>query len=183
MDNKISSVIKRSLKVTAGYITAFILVCALSASVFGLARENTPQAMPWLSFFTFLILSSSVYTEMRRLGMMESRPQYNLNPSKFKGLLYGTIGAIPILAVQLIVHLIRVSEPFVVLKRRIFQLVSGPLYWLAKLLGNEIWHYFLSVFSIVIIAFLGYFAGHKKFYITIWLRDTLGTRKVKKTQP
>ena len=56
MDNKFSSIIKRSLKVTASYITAFILICVFSASVFGLARENTPKAMPWLSFATFLIL-------------------------------------------------------------------------------------------------------------------------------
>jgi hypothetical protein len=180
MDNKISSIIKRSLRITASYITAFILVCVLSASVFGLMRENTPQAMPWLSFFTFLILFYGVYTEMHSLGLKESRPQYNLNPSKFKGLLYGTLGVIPVLLVQLIVFVIRVSEHFEVFKRRIFQLVSGPLYWLARLLGNETRHYFLAVVSIIIMAFLGYFAGHHRFYITTWLRETLGTKKDKK---
>ncbi len=180
MDNKFSSIIKRSLKVTASYITAFILICVFSASVFGLARENTPKAMPWLSFATFLILFYGVYTEMRSLGVKESRPQYNINPSKFKGLLYGTIGVIPILIVQLIALAIRIDEPFEILKRRIFQLVSGPLYWLARLLGNEIHHYFAALVSIIIMAFLGYFAGHKKFYLTTWLKETLGTKKDKK---
>ncbi|HOQ74962.1 MAG TPA: hypothetical protein PK369_00160 [Thermoclostridium sp.] len=180
MDNKISSIIKRSLRVTSGYITAFLIMCALSASVFGLARENTPQAMPWLSFATFLVLFFAVYNEMRSLAVKESRPQYNINPSKFKGLLYGALGVIPILLVQLIIIAIRVTEPYAVFRRRIFQLVSGPLYWLARILGNEIWHYFLAVASIIIIAFLGYFAGHKKFYITAWLRETLGTKKSKK---
>lgn len=180
MDNKFSSIIKRSLKVTASYITAFILICVFSASVFGLARENTPKAMPWLSFFTFLILFYGVYNEMRSLGVKESRPQYNINPSKFKGLLYGTIGVIPILIIQLIALAIRIDEPFEILKRRIFQLVSGPLYWLARLLGNEIYHYFASLVTIIVMAFLGYFAGYNKFYLTTWLKKTLGTKRDKK---
>ncbi|MDI9513794.1 MAG: hypothetical protein GX384_06255 [Clostridiaceae bacterium] len=180
MDNKFSSIVKRSLKVTASYITAFILICVFSASVFGLARENTPKAMPWLSFFTFLILFYGVYNEMRSLGVKESRPQYNINPSKFKGLLYGTIGVIPILIIQLIALAIRIDEPFEILKRRIFQLVSGPLYWLARLLGNEIYHYFASLVTIIVMAFLGYFAGYNKFYLTTWLKKTLGTKRDKK---
>lgn len=180
MDNNFSSIVKRSLKVTASYITAFILICVFSASVFGLARENTPKAMPWLSFFTFLILFYGVYNEMRSLGVKESRPQYNINPSKFKGLLYGTIGVIPILIIQLIALAIRIDEPFEILKRRIFQLVSGPLYWLARLLGNEIYHYFASLVTIIVMAFLGYFAGYNKFYLTTWLKKTLGTKRDKK---
>lgn len=180
MDNKFSSIVKRSLKVTASYITAFILICVFSASVFGLARENTPKAMPWLSFFTFLILFYGVYNEMRSLGVKESRPQYNINPSKFKGLLYGTIGVIPILIIQLIALAIRIDEPFEILKRRIFQLVSGPLYWLARLLGNEIYHYFASLVTIIVMAFLGYFAGYNKFSLTTWLKKTLGTKRDKK---
>ncbi len=136
--------------------------------------------MPWLSFFTFLILFYGVYNEMRSLGVKESRPQYNINPSKFKGLLYGTIGVIPILIIQLIALAIRIDEPFEILKRRIFQLVSGPLYWLARLLGNEIYHYFASLVTIIVMAFLGYFAGYNKFYLTTWLKKTLGTKRDKK---
>lgn len=180
MDNKLSSNLKRSLKVTAGYITAFILFCVLSFSVFGLARGNTPEFIPWLSFLTFLILFLAVYNEMRVLGFKENRPQYNINPPPYKGLLYGAVGVLPILLVQLVILAISVPEGYEGLKRRIFQLVSGPLYWIARILGNEIWHYCLALVSIIVIAFLGYLAGHRRFYITAWLKQTLGTKKEKK---
>ena len=166
MDNRISSIIKRALNVTAGYITAFILTFVLSSAVFFIARSDTPQVMPWVSFFIFLILFYNVYTQMHSIGVKENRPQYHINPSAFKGLLYGVIGVIPILLVQVIVLAIPVSEQFAVFRWRIFQLVSGPLYWLARLLGNMPRHYFLSLVSIIIIAFLGYLAGHYRFYLS-----------------
>jgi len=177
MDNRFSSILKRSLRVTADYITAFILFCVLSASVFSLARGETTVFIPWISFATFLILFYLVYVDMRNIGFKENRPQYNLNPSRFKGLLYGAIGVLPILIVQLAVLVANVPEGYDGLKRRIFQLVSGPLYWIAKILGNEAWHYCATLVSIVLMALLGYLAGHSKFYLTTWLKTVLGTKK------
>ncbi|HOP73194.1 MAG TPA: hypothetical protein PLO77_08090 [Thermoclostridium caenicola] len=177
MDNRFSSILKRALRVTADYVTAFILFCVLSASVFGLVRTETPVFIPWISFATFLILFGLVYVDMRNIGFKENRPQYNLNPSRFKGLLYGAIGIVPVLLVQLAVLAVNVPEGFEGLKRRIFQLISGPLYWMAKILGNEAWHYSVTLVSIIVMAFLGYLAGHRKFYLTTWLKTTLGTGK------
>lgn len=179
MDNKFSSIIKRSLKITADYITAFILFCVLTACVYGLARSDTPSLIPLVSFTAFLILFFAVYVDMRDCGFKENRPQYNLHPSAFKGLLYGTVGILPILIVQVAILAINVPEDFTVFRRRIFQLVSGPLYWLAKILGNAFWHYCAALVSIIIMAFLGYLAGHKKFYLTTWLKKTLGTKREK----
>jgi len=180
MDNKFSSILKRSLRVTADYITAFILFCVLSASVFSLARGETPAFIPWISFATFLILFYLVYVDMRNIGFKENRPQYNLNPSRFKGLLYGAIGVLPVLIIQLAVLAVNVPEGYEGLKRRIFQLVSGPLYWIAKILGNEAWHYCATLVSVMLMALLGYLAGHCKFYLTTWLKTTLGTKKESK---
>lgn len=177
MDNKFSSIIKRSLKVLSNYITALILFCVFSVSVLGLAQGSTPEVIPWISFFVFLILFFAVYVEMRNLGFKENRPQYNLNPKEYKGLLYGTIGILPILLVQLIVLAVNVTEAYEGLKRRIFQLVSGPVYWIARILGNEIYHYCVALVSIIIMAYLGYLAGHHKFYLVVWLKKILGAKR------
>lgn len=179
MDNRISSNIKRALKVTASYFTAFIMTCVLTSCVYFLAGNKTPKVMPWVSFLTFLILFYGVYTEMHSCGFKESRPQYNINPSRFKGLLYGAIGVVPILLVQLVVLCIKVPDQLAVLRWRIFQLVSGPLYWLARLLGNLPRHYFISLVSVIIMAFLGYIAGHCRFYISTWIVQTFGRKRTK----
>jgi hypothetical protein len=50
-------------------------------------------------------------------------------------------------------------------KRRILQAFTGPLYWLAKLISYEIWAYHVVLLVIPVIAGLGYLAGHYEFYI------------------
>lgn len=168
------------MKVGVGYIISLIVFCVFSFSVLGLGKEATPQIMPWLSFAIFWVLFFTVYNDMRTIAHKEKRPQYNINPSPYKGLLYGLIGILPILAIQAIVISIKVPEDFVDFRIRVFQLISGPLYWIAKVFGNKIWMYMAANLSIIIMAFLGYLAGHNEFFIWLWIKNTLGKKRVKK---
>lgn len=180
MDNRISSVIKRSLKVLTSYIMTLTVFSVFSITVVGLGKDSVPYIMPWLSFVIFWLLFFSVYVEMKNIAFKEKRPQYNLNPSAFKGLLYGLIGIIPIAVVQIMILIIRVPADFEGPKKRLLQFLTGPLYWIAKLFGNATYLYLVAPLAIIVIAFLGYYAGHYEFNVMTWIGKKLGKKKIKK---
>ncbi|MCX7772089.1 MAG: hypothetical protein N2376_03135, partial [Clostridia bacterium] len=146
-------------------------------------KDNTPAIMPYVSFAMFFLLFSSVYVEMRVLAFKEKRPQYGINPPPFKGLLYGFIGIVPLVLVQVLLIVLAVPADYAVLKQRVLQGFTGPLYWFARLLGNAPVDYVLSLVWVVVFAGIGYFAGHKDFLISAYLRQKLGIKATPKKRP
>jgi hypothetical protein len=176
MDNKPFSVIKRGLKVTGNYFINILLFTILALMFIEVAQEGSDVAMPYFSFAMFWILFLFVYGEMRIIAQKEKRPFYEINPSPFKGILYGVIGIIPVAVLQIVIILIQAPEGFEVMKLRVLQALTGPLYWIAKLLGGTPIMYIPSLAAVVLMAFLGYFAGHHDFLLTEWVRKKLGIK-------
>ncbi len=169
MDNKVGSQIKRALRVTGDYFVSLVIFGIFSSIVFSIAKENIERGIYVFSIIIFLIMFSMIYSSMSGIAFKEKRPQYKINPSPYKGFLYGIIGVVPIFVVQLLYYLVDIvvyipKELFMV-KRRILQAFTGPLYWLAKLISYEIWAYHVVLLVIPVIAGLGYLAGHYEFYI------------------
>lgn len=177
MDNRLISQIKRALKITLDYVITLILFMVFFVPVISLAKDNLAGYMPYLSFVLFLVLFFTGYIDMRMMAFKEKRPQYNINPSPFKGFYYGGIAIIPIAVIQIMLMLMNVPEGFSVLKRRLLQGFSGPLYWFAKLLGDNHFYYVVSLVLVVIIAGIGYYAGHKEFLFTEFVKRKLGIKK------
>lgn len=166
MDNRIISQIKRGLKITGDYLISLIIFGIFSSIVFSLAQNNLETGIFIFSIVIFLVMFSMIYTSMSDTAFREKRPQYKINPSPYKGFLYGIIGASPILILQLLYYIIQVDEILLTLKRRVLQALTGPLYWLASLISQEIWAYHVVLVIIPLIAGLGYLAGYHEFYIT-----------------
>lgn len=159
------SQLKRSLKVTGDYIVVLIIFGIFSSIVFSLFKENLETGITIFSIIVFLLMFSMIYTNMSDIAFREKRPQYNINPPPYKGFMYGAIGTIPILLVQLVYYLVSVPEEFMILKRRILQAFTAPLYWLARLISHDEWAYHVVLLIIPVIAGLGYLAGYYEFYI------------------
>ncbi len=165
MDNKVSSQIRRGLKITTDYSITLVIFVIFLSIVFNVAKNNLETGVFIFSILIFLILFSMLYTNMSDVAFKEKRPQYGLNPSPYKGFLYGLIGMLPILVLQLLNYVIPYGEKLLTLQRRILQGLTGPLYWLASLISEETWAYHLVLLVIPIIAGLGYLAGHHEFFI------------------
>ncbi len=182
MDNKAWSVIKRALKVTTSYLLTLIVFAVFSVIVLSFGENTIATAMTVFSFLLFLLLFYTAYVDMRVIAFKEKRPQYNINPSPFKGLLYGFIGSLPVLIIQILTLVIKIPglPPEALLMRRILQAVSGPLYWFARLIGNAPVSYMLSLLLVVLIAGLGYYAGYYDFYLVARIRKRLGLEPKKK---
>lgn len=180
MDKGLAADIKRGLKISYDYIICFFIFLALATPIISFTSENAANYIRIASFVVFLLLTCIVYVDMRNYGLKESRPQYEINPKPYKGLLYGFIGAIPLIIVQLIIISIKLPEGTEILHRRFYQAFAGPFYWLVCLLGNKAGHYVIAFLSIIIISFIGYYAGHKGIYILETIRIKLGIKPVKR---
>ncbi len=176
MDNKPFSVIKRGLKVTGNYLINILLFTILALMLIEVAQDSTAAVMPYFSFAMFWILFLFVYGDMRITAQKEKRPFYNINPSPFKGILYGVIGITPVAVLQVVLILVKAPEGFEVMKLRVLQAFTGPLYWIAKLLGGTPIMYIPSLAAVVLMAFLGYYAGHHDFLLSEWVRKKLGIK-------
>ncbi len=185
MDNRIGSQIKRGLRVTGDYFVTLIIFGIFSSIVFSLAKDNLERGVNIFSIVIFLVMFSMIYSNMSNIAFKEKRPQYNINPSPYKGIMYGFIGILPLFIVQLTYYwiglLVHVPEEFFLLKRRILQALTGPLYWLAKLISHEIWAYHVALLVIPLIAGLGYLAGHREFYLSKKIKVLNKLKKSKKT--
>ncbi len=180
MDNKIQSQIKRSLKICTDYALALILFFLFTMPVISGAKENTQNAMTYLSIGVFIILFYTVYIDMRNMAFKEKRPQYNINPPFYKGFLYGLMGIIPLVVIQIILIIIKVPTEYETLHRRLYQGFGGPLYWLSRIFGDQPIHYVISFAVLAIIAGVGYFAGFKDFYLLSFIRQKLGIKSKEK---
>jgi len=166
LDNKLWSQIKRGLKITGDYIVVLIIFGIFSSIIFSLFKENLETGITIFSVIIFLIMFAMMYTNMSDIAFREKRPQYNINPPPYKGFIYGVIGTLPILLVQLIYYFVNVPDEFLILKRRVLQAFTAPLYWIARLISHDEWAYHAVLAVIPVIAGLGYMAGFYGFYIT-----------------
>ncbi len=180
MDNKILSQIKRSLKICTDYILALILFFLFTMPVISGVKENPQNAITYLSIAIFIMLFYNIYVDMRNIAIKEKRPQYNINPPFYKGFIYGLMGIVPLVAIQIILIMIRLPKDFETLHRRLYQGFGGPLYWISRLLGNQAAHYVISFVVLAIIAGIGYFAGFKDFYLLSFIRQKLGIKRKEK---
>jgi hypothetical protein len=91
--------------------------------------------------------------------------------------LYGLIGIVPLVGVQIVLIMIKLPEEYTTLHRRIYQGFGGPLYWITRILGDGSVHYLISFVVLIIIAGLGYLAGFNSFYLLNYISQKLGIKK------
>lgn len=84
MDNKVSSQIKRGLKITGDYFISLVIFAIFSSLVFTLAKNNIEKGIFIFSIIMFIVLFSMIYSGMSDVAFREKRPQYKINPLHIK---------------------------------------------------------------------------------------------------
>ncbi len=168
--------VKKAAGIFGNYIIILIIYIVFLYTFISITGEKFVEWLPLYSFLMFLLLFYLIYNDMKTHAVKETRPQYNLNPHPLKGLIIGLFAAVPI-AVLEIVYLTVVlgSEVANYLKKLIFYVVIGPLYFIIGLFGETLFTYLAVFLLIPVIAMLGYLAGYYKFS----LRRLLGKEKSK----
>lgn len=116
------------------------------------------------SFIIFLLFVFLLHSDIKRLAIKEKRPQYNLKPHPFKGLILGFIGFSPFIALVLVYPLITFNNSFYDnLKRVILNVLLGPLYFFVKLGGSTYTMYLAAMLIVPVATMISYLAGYYGF--------------------
>lgn len=152
--------ISGGLKVFFTYCIALVIFAVFLFTVISLSGDKFGFWLLVYSFVMFLLLISMIYSDMKRLAIKEKRPQYDLNPYPVKGLVYGSIGIIPLALLEVIYVFLNFADPILDrIKHLALNTLLGPLYVFIKL-GNESWvAYALVLLLVPAFAMLGYLAG------------------------
>jgi len=123
-----------------------------------------------------------IYSELAHLVGVDKRRYGNVK--FYDGAIYALIGIAPIIIIQIIISQLNLSSDvinFDVLKVNLVKGFVAPMLFIVKLVGySSIWGYVLAWSTIVLAAFLGYFAGYKKFELDTFIRKLFGLQPRKK---
>lgn len=128
------------------------------------------------SILIFIIMIPLVYGEMAHKAGVDKRKYGLARP--YEGAIYGLLAVLPVIIIQLVISQLKLTIEginFAVLQLNLIKGFSAPMLFLVKIFGySNWWSYAISWGLLVIICFLGYFAGYKNFEISEKIRKLLG---------
>lgn len=165
--------LKGGLKILGSYVITLLIFVVFLYAFLSIARDKFSYWLPIYSFVFFLLLFAIIYSDMRKLALKEKRPQYNLNPYPLKGLVYGFIGFLPVIILELIYPLIALDNNVLIrIKELILKTLMGPLYFIIKLGGGTTIAYIIASLIIPAISMLAYMAGYYGFELGKYFKKT-----------
>lgn len=185
MENNLKTFLKHALKVFTDYLAVLFIFIILSYPVISIGGDNPAPAVGVASFFLFLLLFLLLYRDMFDIAVRERRPQYNINPGPVRGLLLGLTGLVPIWVIEGVIALVRIGDNEI-FQIRLIQAVSVPLYWLAALVNGQPSLYPFLLLLVAGMAFLGYWAGLRDFFLMQRIYKLIGytpKKRVRKPRP
>lgn len=133
------------------------------------------------SIAIFIIMASLIYFELVHYAGFDKRKYGKIRP--YEGAIYGLIAVLPLIIIQIIISQLNLDTSllnFAILKGNLIKGFVAPMLFIAKLFAYKyIWSYAIAWFSIVLIAFLGYYSGYKNFDLGAFIRKLFGMQPKK----
>ncbi|HHW31307.1 MAG TPA: hypothetical protein GXX20_06485 [Clostridiaceae bacterium] len=156
--------IKGGLKVLSNYVIALIFFVVFLYTFIVVAGENFVNWLHYYSFIMFLLLFAIIYSDFTRLAKKEKRPQYNIKTYPLKGLVYGIIGFLPIILLEIIFPFIKFDdEIFTRIKELVLDVILGPVFFVLRIGNKSIISYIAASLVVPVITMLSYIAGYYGF--------------------
>lgn len=135
------------------------------------------------SIFIFIIMFFLIYGELAHKAGVDRRKYGGIKV--YDGALYALFAILPVVLIQIIISQLNLSIEglnFAVLKTNLVKAFAAPMLFLAKALKYSVGGYLLAWASVVLMAFLGYFAGYKNFELDTYIRKLFGLQPRKPKQ-
>ena len=127
------------------------------------------------SVFVFVIMIAFIYAELHHLTGVDKRRHGSVK--YYDGLIYGILAVIPFAIIQVIISFLDLSIKgvnFPLLKANLIKGLAAPMLFIEKSMHYSVVGYSVAWFTVILISFLGYFAGYKKFDVTEYTRKLFG---------
>jgi len=153
--------VKNGAKVLFDYAIVLIIFGILIYVLLIITKDSFNNWLPYYSLLLFLVAFLLIYTDMKSLALKEKKPQYDLHPYPFKGLVYGLIGVIPIALIVAVAAGIHLENDIAQhLKHVAINAFLGPMYFIIRWLNEAPVGYIAAIILLPLIAMLGYLAGY-----------------------
>lgn len=156
-----------SWTVIKNYLFAMIFFCIFFMGFYSKASL--------FSIAIFIIMVLLIYSELAHLTGVDKRKYGSVK--FYDGAIYALIGIAPIVIIQIVISQLNFNFEtinFEVLKVNLVKGFVAPMLFIVKLAHYSLLGYILSWSTIVLIAFLGYFAGYKGFDLSEFTRKLFG---------
>lgn len=155
------SYIRNGAKILYNYALALVLFVVFVYIFIIIAGNNFGKLLPLYSFIIFIFTFFIIYSETKRQGRKEKKPQNFLNPYPLKGLFYGIVGFLPVALLEAVSVFISFETDFANnLKHIAVNTIMGPLFFIIKPLGEKPLGYVAASLIIPLVSMLGYMAGY-----------------------
>lgn len=135
------------------------------------------------SIFIFIIMVFLIYGELAHKAGVDKRKYGQIR--YYDGAIYGLVAIAPFVLIQVIISQLNLSFEminFAVLRTNLVKAFAAPMLFIAKSVHYSVGGYALAWASIVLISFLGYFAGYKNFDLDAFIRKLFGLQPRKPKQ-
>ncbi len=136
----------------------------------------------WFSIPLFILMSLFIYSEMSHKAGVDKRRYGSIK--LIDSVLYALIAIAPMIIIQIIISSLQIESTVLdvsILKANLTKAVAAPMLFIAKAGGYSIYSYALAWSTIVLMSFLGYYAGSKGFDLNEYVRQLLGLKPKQKT--
>ncbi len=147
----------------------------LSMIIFYIFFLGFYKRLSLFSVFVFVIMLAFTYAELHHLTGVDKRRHGFVK--YYDGAIYGILAVIPFAVIQVVISFLDLSikgVDFPVLKLNLIKGLAAPMLFIEKSMNYSVAGYAVAWFTVILISFLGYFAGCKKFDITEYTRKLFG---------
>ncbi len=133
------------------------------------------------SIAIFIVMIFLIYSELHHLTGVDKRRYGSVKLTD--SIIYALIAIAPMVLLQIIISFLSFESPIInfdVLKLNLIKGLAAPMLFIAKLGGYQVPGYIAAWATIVIMSFLGYFAGYKAFDLNAFIRRLFGLQPKKR---
>lgn len=158
--------IKHGARILYNYSMTLIVFLMFIYPFMAITGDKFGSLLPFYCLAMFAFVAFLTYSDMKDLAIKEKKPQYELEPMPWKGLIMGLIGMLPVVLVVTVLSLIHLETEFAErIKHVAINGLLGPMYFVIRLSNESIIGYIAAILLLPAISGLGYLMGYHGIYI------------------
>ena len=153
--------IKYGAKILSNYSVTVLFFLIFMYPFMSIAGDYFDTLLPYYCFLFFVFIAFLTYAEMKELAIKELKPEYELDPKPWKGIVIGLIAITPVvIVVSILTSMNLENEVYERIKHLAINGILGPMYFFIRWFRESVIGYIMALLLLPAISTLGYLAGY-----------------------